>query len=92
MTKAEFERLRADAATYGDVLGVSVTLRMVKAGRSPFAPSRPRIMLRVVRFVPGESAREYSAAHGYRLETRNLKERIFADINTAAEKLRRSSR
>ena len=44
-------------------------------------------MLRVMRFVPGESAREYSAAHGYRLEPRNLKERIFADIRIAAEKL-----
>lgn len=87
MTEAEFEKLRAAAAVYGDTLGVSVTLRVVKAGRPPFAPRRTRIMLRVMRFVPGESARECSAAHGYRVETSKLKERIFADIRTAAEKL-----
>ena len=87
MTQAEFEKLRTTAAVYGDTLGVSVTLRVVKAGRPPFAPRRTRIMLRAMRFVPGESVREYSAAHGYRLESSKLKDRIFADIRTAAEKL-----
>jgi hypothetical protein len=92
MKKAQFEKLLADAAAYGDTLGVSATLRVVNAGRPPFTPRHPRIMLRVVRFVPGESARQYLAALGYRPEARNLKDRIFAAIRTAAEKLHRSSR
>ena len=81
MTRAAFERLRADDSAFGDTLGVSATLRMVAAGRS-------RIMLRVLRFVPGESAREYSAAHGYWPDGPDLKRRILAVIKTAAEKLR----
>ena len=87
MTQAEFERLRADASAYGETLGVSVTLRMVSTERSAFTPSGARIMLRVFRLVPGEAPREYAAAHGYRPDAKNLRERIYADIKLTAEKL-----
>jgi hypothetical protein len=81
MTRAEFERLRADASAFGKTLGLSVTLRMLTA-------CRPRIMLHVVRFIPLEWPREYRAAHGHWPDSPNLKRRIFADIKTAALKLR----
>lgn len=85
MTKAEFESLHADARGFGETLGVAVTLRMVLAERA--ASTGARIMLRVFRFVPGAAPREHPAAHGYAPEMKNLKERIFADIKTAAEEL-----
>jgi hypothetical protein len=85
MTGAEFERLHHDARAFGITLGVAVTLRMVLAQQSP--SSGARILLRVFRVVPGEVPREYPAAHGYAPNMKNLKERIYADIKTAAEAL-----
>lgn len=87
MTKAEFERLCAQTSAYGEKLGVAVTLRMVVTERSAFTPSGARIMMRVFRLVPGEAPREYAAGHGYRPDSKNLKERIFADIRATAERL-----
>jgi hypothetical protein len=88
VTKAEFEKLRADASAYGVSVGVSVVLQMVNTQRSSFTPSGARILLRVIRLVPGETPREYSPTHGYRPDARDLWERIRADIRTAAERLR----
>jgi hypothetical protein len=85
VTSAEFARLHADARAFGETLGVAVTLRMVLAEQSP--ASGARIRLRVFRVVPGEAPREYPAAHGYVPNMKNLKERIYADIKTAAEAL-----
>jgi hypothetical protein len=87
MTKAEFERLCAQSSAYGEKLGVAVTLRMVVTERSAFTPSGARIMMRVFRLVPGEPPREYAAGHGYRPDAKGLKDRIFADIKTTAERL-----
>ena len=87
MTKAEFERLCAQSSAYGEKLGVAVTLRMVVTERSAFTPSGARIMMRVFRLVPGEPPREHAAGHGYRPDAKNLKDRIFADIKTTAERL-----
>ena len=87
MTGAKFDRLCADARAYADALGVAAMLRMVNTQRSAFTLSGPRIMLRVFRFVPGEIPREYSAAHGYRPDAKDLNERIRADIKSAARML-----
>ena len=87
MTKAEFERLCAQSSAYGEKLGVAVTLRMVVTERSTFTPSGARIMKRVFRLVPGEAPREHAAGHGYRPDAKNLKDRIFSDIKTTAERL-----
>lgn len=87
MTGAEFDRLCSDARSYADALGVAAMVRMVNTQRSAFTLSGPRIMLRVFRFVPGEIPREYSAAHGYRPDAKDLSERIRADIKSAAQKL-----
>ena len=87
MTKTEFESLRATANEFGDTLGVSATLFWGSADLASFSPSGRRIRIRVVRFVPGQSAREYSPARVYRPDAKNLKQRILADIKLAAERL-----
>jgi hypothetical protein len=87
VTDAEFEKLCAEASTFGERLGVSVVLRMVDMRRSPFTRNGVRIMLRILRRAPGEEPQEYSATHGYRPDVKNLRGRIRADIERAADRL-----
>jgi hypothetical protein len=87
VTEAEFEQLCAEANAFGERLGVSVVLRMVDMRRSPFTRTGARIMLRVLRAAPGEEPQEYSATHGYRPDVKNLRGRIRADIERAADRL-----
>lgn len=87
VTEAEFENLCAEANAFGERLGVSVALRLIDMRRSPFTRSGVRIMLRVLRRAPGEEPQEYSARHGYRPDVKNLRGRIRADIERAADRL-----
>jgi hypothetical protein len=87
VTEAEFEKLCAEVNAFGERLGVSVVLRMVDMRRSPITRSGGRIMLRVLRRTPGEEPQEYCATHGYRPDAKNLRGRIRADIERAADRL-----